>query len=342
VVYDNPAAGNRLAGTLTLPRTAAPHPAVLLITGSGQQDRNEALLGHKPFLVLADYLTRRGIAVLRVDDRGVGGSTGEVAKATSADFATDVRAGVAYLKQRKDIDARRVGLIGHSEGGMIAPMVAAGSKDVAFIVLMAGTGVPGEEILYEQSALILKANGASEAAIARNRAAQEKMYAIAKTEKDDAVAARKVREILRQLAASPVTGTAAKGEDAAAEAQVKMILSPWFRYFLAFDPRPTLRKVRCPVLAINGEKDLQVPPKANLPAIRAALKAGGNRDHTEKELPGLNHLFQACKTGSPTEYSQIEETFNPAALQAMGDWIVAQVTSDPRARPPEANRRQRS
>jgi pimeloyl-ACP methyl ester carboxylesterase len=335
VAYDNKEEHSHMAGTLTLPRSGGPFPAALLITGSGQQDRDEALMGHRPFLVLADYLTRRGIAVLRVDDRGVGGSTGEVARATTEDFAGDVLAGVAYLKTRKEIDPKKIGLIGHSEGGIIAPMCAARSKDVACIVLMAGSGLPGEEILYQQSALILKAMGGSQEVIAQQRAAQERMYAVLKREKDDAVVEKKLREIYSGLQIHPMpdpakAAAAAKekpGEEAghlpaAQEASLHMMLSPWFRFFLTYDPRPALKKVKCPVLAIDGERDLQVPPKENLHAIEDALKEGGNRDYTVKDLPKLNHLFQTSQTGSPAEYGQIEETFSPVALKVIGDWVV--------------------
>lgn len=331
VSYDNVKAGIKLAGTLTLPNSAGPFPAAILISGSGPQDRNEALLGHKPFLVLADYLTRQGIAVLRFDDRGAGKSTGEFAKATSADFATDVLAGVEYLKTRKEINPKQIGLIGHSEGGLIAPMVAAQSSEVAFIILMAGPGITGEEILYFQGALIARANGAMETAIAKNLALQKKMFAVLKAEKDDAAAERKLQPLWAQALAAmtddekkalEVTGAS---PDSLFKIQAKQLLSPWFRYFLFYNPQSTLQKVKCPVLAINGEKDLQIPPKENLAAIEKALKAGGNKNFTAKELPGLNHLFQTAQTGAPAEYAKIEETISPAALQTMGDWILAQM-----------------
>jgi len=325
VAYDNKPGRSRLAGTLTLPKSGGPFPAVLLITGSGQQDRNESLLGHKPFLVLADYLTRRGVAVLRVDDRGVGGSTGEVFRATSEDFAGDALAGVAYLKGRKDIDGRRIGLIGHSEGGIIAPMCAIRSKDVAFIVLMAGPGVRGDRILRAQSALILKAMGGTPQQVKQNSANLDRIMKIVMTEKDDKKAQFKLREAAAKdpdlaQGTSPQAGGHNKQ---ALEAQVKMMLSPWFRYFLSYDPAPTLRKVRCPVLAVNGEKDLQVPARENLQAVAAALKAGGNANVTTKELRGLNHLFQKCATGAPSEYATIPETINTGALKTIGDWVVS-------------------
>jgi len=324
VSYDNKTApGVKLAGTLTLPRSGGPFAAVLLITGSGPQDRDEALLGHKPFLVLSDYLTRRGLAVLRVDDRGVAKSTGNFAASTTKDFASDAVAGVEYLKTRKDIDPSRIGLIGHSEGGVIAPMIAADSTDVAFIVMMAGTGLPGDELLCLQSALIAKANGASDDTIATSNRAQREILTIAKEERDNAAALKRIREVMEKVRAGLSTEQQqALGYGSTGDAQIAPLVTPWFRYFLAYDPRPALRRVKCPVLAINGANDLQVPPKQNLPAIEQALEDGGNTDHQIVKLPALNHLFQTSKTGSPAEYARIEETISPAALAVIGDWLV--------------------
>ncbi len=322
IIYENEKAGIKLAGTLTLPRLEGPFPAVLLISGSGAQDRDETALGHKPFLVLSDHLTRHGIAVLRVDDRGVGGSTGDFTQATSEDFAGDVLVGVEYLKNRKEINTKQIGLIGHSEGGIIAPMVAAQSPDVAFIVMMAGTGLNGEEVLYLQGTLLARANGASDVTIAKLRSLQERIYAVLKKEKDDAAAAEKLREILTDA-----------GLRLSEEEKEKMLFSsfieiikiiPWYRHLLTSVPKPTLMKVKCPVLAINGEKDLQVPPEENLHAIEEALKTGGNKDYTIKELPDLNHLFQTAETGAVSEYAKIEETISPTALKMIADWILEQ------------------
>ena len=325
VSYENKRDGVRLAGTLTLPRGKASFPAVILITGSGPQNRNEELLGHKPFLVLADYLTRQGIAVLRVDDRGVGGSTGSIPNSTSENFAADVLAGIEFLKGRKGINQKQIGLIGHSEGGLIAPMVAAQSNDVAFIVLLAGPGLPGEEILYLQGAAILKASGASAEVLARQRASQEMIFAIVKQEKDNAVAEKKVREGFDKQMAGLSEAEKAQANQTP-DAQITAVLSPWFRYFLTYDPRPTLAKVKCPVLALNGVNDLQVPVAENLREIEAALKAAGNKDVTIVRLPKLNHLFQTSETGSPSEYGKIEETFAPVALKTVGDWILKHTT----------------
>jgi pimeloyl-ACP methyl ester carboxylesterase len=323
VGYENKRDGVKLAGTLTLPRGNGPFPAVLLVTGSGPQDRNESLFGHKPFLLLADYLTRQGVATLRVDDRGVGGSTGSVANSTSEDFAADVNAGIEYLKTRKEINPKQIGLIGHSEGGLIAPMVAAQNGDVAFIVLMAGTGLTGEEILYLQGALIMKASGANAEQLAKNRVTQETMFKVLKVEKDPAETEKRLREELSKI----LTEEEKKTSGQTIAAQIKQVNTPWFRYFLTCDPRPILRKVKCPVLALNGENDLQVPADENLREIDAALKAGGNSDVTIVRLPKLNHLFQTSETGLLTEYARIEETIAPVALKTMGDWILKRTTT---------------
>jgi fermentation-respiration switch protein FrsA (DUF1100 family) len=285
--------------------------------------------------VLADHLTRLGIAALRVDDRGVGKSTGRLSEATSEDFAADAFASVEYLKTRKEIAPRRIGLIGLSIGGLIAPLVAAGSTDIAFIVMMASPGLTGEHTLYRQLPLVARANGVSEELIAQNSAVQERVFAIIKQEKDCVVAEKKIREeaaILRELAArikAEAREEQKKTTDLIAdgiEIQTKLAASPWFRFFLMYDPRPTLMKVRCPVLAVIGEKDLQVPAEENLAAIRLALEAGGNKDHTVLALPDLNHLFQTCRTGAISEYAQIEETMAPAALDTISKWILRRVS----------------
>lgn len=327
VSYPNAPARITLAGTLTIPEGKGPFPTAILITGSGAQDRDETILGHKPFAVIADALTRRGVAVLRVDDRGVGKSTGGQAGATSEDFASDVAAGIAYLKARPEVDPKAIGLIGHSEGGLIGPMVAAKAPDdVAYLVLLAGTGVNGAEILKEQSARILKAGGLPEGLVAAQSRLLAEILKVVAEEKDDAAAQARFEALARAaLAALPESERKALGDLAGptGKEQFLRIKSPWFRYFLAFEPKTALARVRCPVLALNGSLDLQVPPGQNLPAIEAALKSGGNGRVTIKELPGLNHLFQHARTGAPSEYAAIEETFDPAALTLMADWIVA-------------------
>jgi fermentation-respiration switch protein FrsA (DUF1100 family) len=313
VTFTNKAAGNTLAATLTVPPGKGPFPAVLLIAGSGPHDRDESLLGHKPFLVLSDYLTRRGIVVLRADKRGIGKSTGDLAKATTADFATDAEAGVAYLKTRAEVDPHKIGLIGHSEGGIVAPMVAARNSDVAFIVMMAGSGVPGDRIIVEQVRLIAEVSGASKEKAAENAAQERELLTLIEKEKDDAVLEKELRAKL-----------AGQVPDAQIGAAIQQLTSPWMRYFLTYDPATALRQVACPVLAINGSLDLQVPPALNLPAIRKALEAGGNKHYEVDELPGLNHLFQTAKTGSPAEYAEIEETISPVALDKIATWILKQ------------------
>jgi pimeloyl-ACP methyl ester carboxylesterase len=326
VTYPNQAGGVTLAGTLTEPEGRGPFPALILISGSGAQDRDETIFEHKPFLVLADALTRRGIAVLRVDDRGVGGSSGKTSGSTSDDFASDVLAGIAFLKARGEIDSRHLGLIGHSEGGIIAPIVAARSADVAFIVLLAGTGLPGEEILYLQGQAIMKAMGADQKALEQQLDIQKQLFQILKTEKDEKALERKLSEAARAAMAS--LSDAQRKElgnaDAIIDAQLKLVRTPWFRYFLTYDPRPTLAKVHCPVMALIGEKDLQVPPRENLAQIESTLRAAGNTKLTAQVLPGLNHLFQTCKTGAPAEYAELEETIAPSALAVITNWISQQ------------------
>ncbi len=313
VTYENPAAGIRLAGTLTIPQGKGPFPAVALITGSGPQDRDEALMGHKPFLVLADSLTRRGIAVLRTDDRGTAKSGGVFATATTADFATDTEAAIAYLKTRPEVDTHKIGLIGHSEGGVIAPMVAARNQDVAFIVMMAGSGVPGDQIIVAQVVAGNEAAGMSHDQAERAGQMQRKILDLVEQEKDGTVLKQKLRDLL-----GPGL------PDAQFETAYRQLTSVWYRYFLTYDPAPALRKLTCPVLAINGSKDTQVPPRQNLPAIRKALEEGGNQHFEAVELPGLNHLFQTAKTGAVSEYAEIEETISPVALEKIGSWVLEQ------------------
>lgn len=322
VLFDNSKDNVVLAGTLTFPKEGENFPAVILITGSGGQDRNEEIFNHKPFWVIADYLTRNGIAVLRFDDRGIAQSTGDHSKATSDDFARDVLAGVEFLKERKEIDKTMIGLIGHSEGGVIAPLAAVQSDDVAFIIMMAGLGIPGDSILYLQGALIQRAEGTSEEEIQKSLKTQSEVFSIIKNTPD-----QDIEKVLRDKfnAEYQIMTEEEKAKLGDPEVyinmQLKTLTSPWFKYFLRFDPVPVLEKVKCPVLAINGEKDLQVPPKENLSAIKSALEKGGNKNFEVVELKGLNHLFQTSETGKISEYGQIEETISPLALQTMLDWI---------------------
>jgi len=322
VSFPNTHAGITLAGTLTYPTSGGPFAAAVLISGSGAQDRDENIFNHKPFKVIADHLSRNGIAVLRYDDRGKAGSKGDFASATTADFASDTRAAVAYLQTRKEVDGKKIGLIGHSEGGLIAPMVAGNSKDIAFIVLLAGPSLTGKGIILLQDSLISLANGVGIDKIRKDREVAKEMYAIVESESDTSVLKEKLREFLR-TASAELNDTTGKREqnEAAIERSVQVLTSPWFRFFLSYDPLPALKKARCPVLALNGEKDLQVPARVNLEGIKLAVTEGRNSQVTTTMMPGLNHLFQHATTGSPTEYARIEETFAPEALSTINDWI---------------------
>jgi len=323
VSYDS-APGVKLAATLTLPTGKGPFPAVLLVTGSGPQDRDEALAGHRPFYVLADYLTRRGVAVLRADDRGTGKSTGNFWASTSEDFATDALAGVKYLAARVDVRKGQIGLVGHSEGGLIAPLAAARgdveAKRVAFLVLLAGPAVPLADILDAQNRAVLAAQQVPENYIEADQAMQRKLFDIARTDSDTAHAATEMRTALEAYV-NTLPEPARTQMKAQVEVKVQLTNSAWMRWMLKYDPASTLRGTKIPVLALFASRDLQVPAGQNRPPMQAAL-ASGNKANQVIELAGLNHLFQAAATGAPTEYSLIEETMNPAALQTVGDWIA--------------------
>jgi pimeloyl-ACP methyl ester carboxylesterase len=335
VVYKNKEAGVKLAGTLTLPPSGGPFPAALLIPATGPNDRDELIWGHRVFLVLADHLTRQGIAVLRVDDRGVGGSTGDFSTVTFESSADDALTGVHYLKTRSEIAPDRIGLIGHSYGGIVAPLVAAQSPDVAYIVLMAGVGTTLEEGMHLQTEAYYRLAGASEEAIALNRTINQRIFDVLRVEKDDSVAERKISEILEEL--NPQVAKLSEEDRRKVDVSYplkldsyKGFLSPSFRHDLSYDPKTALMKVKCSVLAIIGEKDKQVPPKPNLEEIEKALESGGNEDYVVKELPGLNHLFQTAETGAESEYTKIEETISPVALELMSGWILERTRAKPK------------
>jgi uncharacterized protein len=321
VMFENKGAGVTLAGTLTLPLGNGPFSVAILISGSGPQDRDETFSTHKTFLVLSDYLTRQGLAVLRYDDRGVGKSTGDHSQATTKDFASDVVSAVEYLKSRTDINRNKIGLIGHSEGGIIAPMVANQSKNVSFIVLLAGTGIPGSEISLIQAKAMRGFPVPDEAAYEQ---AIRKAITIASADKE-------VAEIKKELSIhykntivpiiKPLLGSDEKVNEAI-NRLVEARTTTWVRYFYTYNPANELERVTCPVLSLNGSRDTQVSAKINQDGIRNALIKGGNKDYLIKELPDLNHLFQECKTGSMREYSEIEQTFAPSALQTLSDWIL--------------------
>jgi pimeloyl-ACP methyl ester carboxylesterase len=324
VAYDNPAAGIRIAGTLSMPNGHGPFPAVLLIGGSGHTDRDESVGIHRPFLVLADYLTRQGIAVLRVDKRGVGETTGTWDGSGVEEFASDALAGVAYLHSRPEVDAANVGLIGHSEGGTVAPMAAVRTPDVAFLVLLGAPGLSFYDGLVLQDGTEAKAAGSTDAQIELIRGFSRRYYGIIRRSKDAAEIERETKALYAALTEEEKAALKVFGwPDLYGSLNLSWGLRPGAREALSFDIGPTLEKVRCPVLALIGGKDSQVPPKENLGAIERALEAGGNPDYTLRELPGLNHLLQTCDTGATSEYVKIDETMSPLALQTISEWITA-------------------
>ena len=317
VTFTSTAGGVTLAGTLTLPKGNGPFPAALLIAGSGPQDRDATIANHRPFLLIADALTRRGIAVLRYDKRGVGNSSGNGDAATIMDLAADAAAGFEFLKVRKEIDASRIGLIGHSEGAIIAPYLAGHSKGVAWLVLLAAPATTGEQTLLNQSELIGRAGGLSDDQLDISLGFDKAAYALVRQEKDPAALRDKLVALVKD------SGFDAALPPAALETQLRTLTSPWFRFFLDYDPLPNLKSVKCPVLALYGQKDLQVSAKANLPLLQKAMQETGNTEADGRELPELNHMFQHAYTGTPAEYGAIEETFSPEALKLIVDWVVA-------------------
>ena len=330
ITFSSLAKGITLAGTLTVPKGPGPFPAAVFVSGSGGQDRDETMLGHKPFQVLADQLARLGIATLRYDDRGVGLSNGDQATGTSKDFANDAEGAHRFLKTTANIKRTKIGFIGHSEGALIAPMVAARNPDVAFVVMLAGPGVPGKDVILKQSEAIMKAMKASPAEIKKSRDSQLKIIAAvdavvrknpSKPDPIKLVAALK-KETDALIAALPLADRIeAQKNRAMVDAQVQQFATPWFRYFLNYDPRTALRKVKVPVLVMNGDKDLQVIASQNVPEVEKALRAGGNKRVTVRLMPGLNHFFQHAVTGSPQEYGTIDETFALEAIKEIGVFI---------------------
>lgn len=335
IEYKNADKSITFGATFTRPETKKKNqrfPAVLLITGSGKQDRDETIFDHKPFAVIADYLTKRGIAVLRVDDRGMGKTTGNFDTSSSADFAKDVEAGINYLKSRNDVDPKHIGLMGHSEGGMIAPLVAAQDKDVSFIVMLAGTGVPGSVINDFQNVLPLKNAGVNDNDIQHFLELHHALVEEANATDDEETFRENVSKIYfdwKKKQSLETINDLVKGPDAnviaALQHSYSLFHSKWWQFFLKHDPAGDLEKLSIPVLALNGEKDIQVDPKVNLPAIEAALKKSKSSNYKTIELPGLNHLFQHCTKCTIQEYGELEETFSPEALKIIGDWILGVV-----------------
>jgi len=319
-----------LAGTLTLPKSSGSYPAVLLLSGSGANDRDQLVWGHRVFLVLADYLTRQGIAVLRYDDRGAGRSTGNYDEGTFEDFKKDALAGVGYLKTRPEIDVKKIGLIGHSEGAAIGPLVASESSDVAFMVLMAAPGLSDDfDGLLKQFTDGYRSKGASQKAITFKASVLRNIFYTIRQEDDLEVARSKIKNLLQKAKPELAKFSASERKKIELESvdtyEFDWMLSPGFRSILRYNPKETLMKVKCPVLALHGDRDTQIP-KDNLKGVESALKAGGNLQYTIKEFSGLNHLFQTAKTGSPSEYDKIEETVSPTVLNIISEWILKQTS----------------
>ncbi len=324
ITFENPKAGIKLAGTLTLPAPEGNFPAVILISGGGPSDRNVESMGHKPFLVIADHLTRNGIAVLRFDDRGVKQSEGDYQSATSADFADDTENAVRYLKTRKEINSDQIGLAGHSEGGLIAPMVAARSADVSFIIMLAGPGMPGDSSILLQMAASQRIRNYPEARIQQAQTVFAGALNMVKQATNRAI----LREELKQYINANLDSVSAFTSDSASLTQSRTVVinnfsSAWTQYLVKYNPTAAIEKVKCPILALNGEKDYQVPPKEHFKGIMQATRKGRNKNVKLVEIPGLNHLFQKCKTGGPEEYNRTTETFSPLALKEMTNWIRA-------------------
>lgn len=327
--YTSVRTGLRYGATLTLPDGDGPFPAVVLITGSGAQDRDESIFGHKPFAVLADFLTRHGLIVLRVDDRGVGKSTGNFSTSTSADFAEDVNASLDFLKMQPKANKSKLGLIGHSEGGMIAPMVAVQRKDIEFIVLLAGPGEKIPKLLAEQNAALLKSAGINKDAVQSFETFYPSLMQSITVSKSVGEAKRQINQALDQWKKSTpknyVLATTGIYNDSSQKSYVEnltaVMYTPWFLYFLNYDPAPNLEKLKCKVLALNGEKDVQVIASSNLAGIQQALEKHGQAKFTVSEIPQLNHLFQTCNKCTLQEYAELEETFSPLALSIISDWI---------------------
>ncbi|SMG49202.1 hypothetical protein SAMN05661096_03580 [Marivirga sericea] len=320
IMFQNKEANITLSGTLTLPNGQTDFPIVVLISGSSAHNRNQEVAGHKPFLVIADYLTSNGIGVLRYDDRGVGQSEGEYEIAAYAEIASDVESAVAYLKSRKDVNSKKIGLIGHSGGGLIAPLVASRRKDISFIVMMAAPAIPGYELILLQTETLNKAKGISDDKTQVELAFYESIFS-AVIESSD------LDETRSDLSASFKAQPESLPEEVKVEDVNKILqifTAAWFQNFLQYDPSVALEQVDCPVLAINGAKDLQIPGEENLDAIKLALDKGGNDMVTIKKMPKLNHLFQEADTGLPDEYSTIEQTFSPLALEEIEAWIKLQ------------------
>ena len=315
--------GITLAGTLTLPEKGNKFPAVVLVTGSGAQNRNEEIMGHKPFLVIADYLTRNGIAVLRCDDRGTAASQGDYASATNEDFAKDTEAALNYLRSRKEINTKKIGIIGHSCGGTIAFDIAAKAPNISFIISLAGAAVRGDSLMLKQVELISKSQGMPDPVWQTMKPSVRHRYSLLQqTDKSsDEIRKEVYADVTRTMSAEQLKDLNTVQQ---LSAQINSMTSPWYLHFMRYDPTASLKKIKCPVLALNGEKDIQVDADMNLTAIKQHISENGNKNVTIKAYPKLNHLFQTCEKGTLAEYGQLEETINPEVLKDMTEWIKKQ------------------
>lgn len=330
VEYDNTDKSLHYGATFTRPKGDGKYPAVIIISGSGTQDRDGTLFGHKLYWVLADHLTKNGIAVLRVDDRGAGKSTlGDISKATSLDFSYDVEASLNYLETRVDVNKKHIGLIGHSEGGIIAPMVAARRKDINFLVLWAGPAIGGAQTNVEQNMYALRKAGIDSASTAAFGVLHAKILGLFTTAASRDELDKQLIPIYedwkklqsqKTLDALYVQGNMIVGKDILTIYHGLYDL-PWMRYFISYIPETDLSKVKCAVLAINGTKDTQVDATSNLAKVREVLTKNGNKNFEVKALPNLNHLLQTGITGDLAEYEKIDETISPDALNIISDWI---------------------
>lgn len=330
LVYYNRDRSIQYGATITVPATGAgPFPAIIFITGSGQQNRDEELFGHRPFAVLADYLTKRGYITLRVDDRGIGKTTGNADSATSKDFAADVAAGLDYLKGRSEVDKNKMGMLGHSEGGMIAQIVGANRQDIAFIISLAGPGQKITELMADQGRAVMSSSGLSKQAVDAAAAFTNRMVPAVIGAASDSAARQAAKQIFTEWSkATPkemVLATTGISDDKDLYAMVDLYRAPWMRYFFQYNPEPYIRRLRGSVLVLNGEKDIQVAAAPNLAGWRAALGKSKVKKYDVVELKGLNHLFQRCKTCTVPEYAQLEETIAPEVLETIGAWLKANV-----------------
>lgn len=322
VTFTNERDGTTLAGTLTIPSGTGPFPAAILLTVAGPNDRDQSHGSpqHKPFMVLADHLTRQGIAVLRTDDRGIGGSSGDIFESTMEDFAYDALAGFNMLKKRPDIKASQIGFIGNSEGTLVGPMAAAINEETAFIITLGGMGIKGSEVILDQVSAIGKLGGLDATGIEKLRDHTQNLFKAVQKETNPEKAAKRLRKLLAN-SEKPEMDERLFLVPKSVDEQIRIFSSPWYRYQVNFDPAPVLQTITCPFLALHGSKDPFVAPDKNLEAIAGHLRKAGNRQYATVLLPDVNHVFQDATSGSPLDYNQNETSFSPRALELITSWL---------------------